>query len=782
VDKPPPDAMINLLSEDYSDLGSSPKQIKQQRRSRSNSTASDGTKKVHPRSRKNSITKEEDVVAMDETSDKISSSSMMMMMNSLSGDVSPPPVMCGAHFFTAKCTTKSCPFPHLTSLHGMIETECLQEVLNTTTSYSSATEEDHNHDDRFMPALYCVKLDHVSQLTQKISDGLIKATDIVYAVDHQKTLFYDRNRGGLLHPPSSTTTTSPNNNSTPTKWKHPPNSYSAVATTLPGLLLRQIVEFLPDVGVAAMNGVCREWRLAFSPLTGPPDDNKEYNNTIWTFLLTRNGWPGTTYEDYCLHATVVRDITALKTQGQRQQQPLVAWAHHNQQTGVPSLVLVKAWKPNQVFTIDTAATAVLYESTRGQAQQPHTKVLLRASLDPYLHTKKRTVSVIAAALDDTTIGVLAQVKSANVEARAYILILKQRDTFLLNDNDDDDDGTVVIDIGVAILNYLLSLETADHSMLQLMDFLQSHEFGDVEISASAALAACGHGRFLLHVQISIPTSTMDNADELNMEIIDRRLVLFSSDAVLWMGDSEDDYIFSLQCQREIVAMRTSHRNLVVAPLMQGAPHRISNTNKATEKIVISRTHIVSCYSFRVSPLDVYSSELRFYPAHDHFSIMAPQQQPPLVVKIDDSMSIEDLSCVRLDHLVVLCIEHAENVNRVDGAMDGRGNRFWRPDQHGAKLWALIMYIPTQTMIRSIDLGSSVVDVDYIPQMIEYVDQTVALCSKDGTMWMSGTDVLDARVQVIEAIHNNSSTKKKKKRQPTRGGKKDGFARGMSLRG
>jgi hypothetical protein len=766
VDKPPPDAMMRPAEDDSEDAF---KMMK--RRGRSNSTASDGKnssagttpKKVHPRSRKNSITKEEDVIMMDSHH----------ATTSTTNAASDPPaavmvtMMCRHHFYTAKCNGKQCAFPHLTSICGVIQPECLDDLIHSFSESEAIL--------LSTPALYCLKLNHISQLFTTEYSNIIKPSDIVYAVDEKsKTLLYDRHREGLLvgkkKKSSSAMATTMATTDHPHDTNHP--VYSTVASTLPALLLRYVIEYLPDDAVASMSAVCHDWHGALSPTNLP----------VWQFLLNRNKWPGTSYDDYAAHASVVRDITSWQTQ---MQQP--GGNYHGGSAASedsPSIVLVTAWQPHQVLVIDSTASAILYDGSL--SIRP--KMLLRSSLDPYRNTKKRTINVVAAALDDTTIGLLAQVKSVNVEAIASILILKQRDAFLLNDdnNDVDDDenngGTHVIDIGTALLNYLLSLDVADHRMLQLMDFLQTHDFGEVQIVASPALAACGHGRFLLHVQIWIPTNVPDMDPDMFM-MIDRRMVLFSADAVLWMGDSNDNSIHNLQYEpsnTHRVAMCPDLGGIVVTQLMDGAPpHRIDA--KYANKVLITRTHIVAYMVFQLSPMHSLTTELRFHDRSDHNELVLAQSPDPQVLPFANNMYINDISCVRGDHLVVMCSELTENTLRIDDALGHRQNEFFLPHNEGTTLQALIIHVPTQVIIRSIALT-----MYEHPRMMDYAEQTLVLCADNNAIWMSGLDVLDARAQHEEEEanrhNNNHSAKKKKKRKPQRGGKKDGFARGISLRG
>jgi hypothetical protein len=97
----------------------------------------------------------------------------------------------------------------------------------------------------------------------------------------------------------------------------------------------------------------------------------------------------------------------------------------------------------------------------------------------------------------------------------------------------------VISIGEAVLNYLLSSEEADHRLLRLYDFLtDGGDVSEVEILASHSIKACGYGRFLVEVSISIPSLELDEEEDI-MILLDRKVILFSAtaEAIVWMGES-----------------------------------------------------------------------------------------------------------------------------------------------------------------------------------------------------------------------------------------------------
>ena len=137
----------------------------------------------------------------------------------------------------------------------------------------------------------------------------------------------------------------------------------------------------------------------------------------------------------------------------------------------------------------------------------------------------------------------------------------------------------VIDIEEAVLNYILCLDYVDARLLRLHDFLSmGGHIEDTEILVSRSMASCGYGRFMIEVAISIPMlddEHDDDEDSLShmggmMLLLDRKLFLISSSlgAIVWMGDSnaptenlrprqEDMTLVSLRGPRPAQGTRTA---------------------------------------------------------------------------------------------------------------------------------------------------------------------------------------------------------------------------------
>jgi len=131
---------------------------------------------------------------------------------------------------------------------------------------------------------------------------------------------------------------------------------------------------------------------------------------------------------------------------------------------------------------------------------------------------------------------------------AYLLVVLRREDFLVGTGE----GAIialelltVIDVGKAVLADLVSGEDveADLFALRVMDFVNQRSMGEVNVWTSPALSSLGHGRFLLHVLVTLPVDSDTDTDEASEdeEAVGGRLVVISShaEAVIWTATETD---------------------------------------------------------------------------------------------------------------------------------------------------------------------------------------------------------------------------------------------------
>jgi len=505
------------------------------------------------------------------------------------------PLLCRSHFFRGKCDDASrkkgaCRYLHYSSRYLTLATavnlkrgsESLKREVNFTedAAISAVPEGVSRTDPGAVDMLYYINVDLKAvavgenkedqsasdYLVEALSTRNIKLSSIVY-VAINNTLIFDRYREGVLVNDRDFLFAMAGAESGMGERRVSMESEeSAMALKeLPGPILEHVLTFLPDAAVAAASQVCKAW----SHEIGQNSPN------LWRHLLLRREWPlpGSANSDnseegeeedegavgqllfrqsFLQHYTAMRDANAIKSginvlvtnrvAGGREMCYQDFSTREHAPTEPNCCVALATWAPRRALAAYSRDCSLrLFESTsRNGAEDILCRELVSVRVDPYKNTKRRRCSLVSMGLDEQSIGCLCHVMADNVEAEAYILVVLSRDDFLLGDSGSTaaDVNLNVIDIGESVLNYVLSSDVVDHRMLQLMDFLsEDGEIGEVEVLVSQTIAACGYGRFMVEVSISIPSNEADPT----MRLLDRKLVLFSANAgaIVWMGESND---------------------------------------------------------------------------------------------------------------------------------------------------------------------------------------------------------------------------------------------------
>lgn len=436
-------------------------------------------------------------------------------------------------------------------------------------------------------------------VTQKLNANSCSIASIVYMVISTPTkdvLLYDRNRDGLVISDFMTDiladerdiSTSSHNETNP-------------AEGLPISILEHILGYSDAPTVAYAAQVCKAWNREI----GHASPN------LWRHMLEKRSWPlpqllvsngmntldsrtstavlheedtsmtvtKQLRDEFIKHYSLIRDVRAIQsaltgllakrsTDGRE-----MTYQNFSARRGSPQTpnhcVDVKVWGPNRVlaaYSFD--CTLRLFQAVSkddkdcasGRLHQKYCREVVCQSIDPYRGTKKKNCFIEAMELDEDVVGCLCSVSNEMSDHKIWhVLIVIKRDELLVTDSSANEasgriaepaEGSLcIIDIEEAVMNYILCLDFVDHRLLRLQDFLAAGGHVDeVEIIVSRSIAACGHGRFMVEVAISIPVldeedlagdeDSLTHMEEM-MLLLDRKLFLFSSSlgAIVWMGES-----------------------------------------------------------------------------------------------------------------------------------------------------------------------------------------------------------------------------------------------------
>jgi hypothetical protein len=626
---------------------------------------------------------------------------------------------------------------------------------------------------------------------------------------------------------------------------------------LPGQVLEYILTFLPDSAVSTASQVCKAWHHEIG----------RNSPNLWRHMLERREWPlpmidhdpeptkeandatrRVFRDSFMRHYSVIRDVSAIQSAmgGLMMRRGIdkkkeMSYQDFSTRKFAPSApnacVSVQVWGPNRILAAygDDCSLRLFATVPKLGSDERICRELVCQRIDPYHNTKKRSCRIVSVGLDEEVVGSLCHVMADGVDAEAYVLVILSRDDFLQGESNVAGDFEVanlsVIDIGEAVINYLLCLDDVDHRLLRMIDFLSDGgDIGEVEVLVSQTMAACGHGRFMVEVSISVPELDLDDEGngESTLQLLDRRLVLFSAGigAIVWMGESQpltheprprnEDLTLTyarrphpggsraschiaVACANSPVIMvgeiePTGH--VQSAQLLDGSELVRSEILEEGWEMITSHSRPVLMTASDVVAADTmfrevenrgseFRSVISFYP---HYK--GADDALYSILPIPGNMEIIRMSSFRDEHVVAICRESTLSSNDLIDVEDLGGQWFasmgeW---EHNKSIHAVIIHVPSRREIGRVrlmdDVSNFIVDV---PRITVTNDGTIGV----GVSWrgviMTGIDArsLAARTDTIvldDTLTPVKAAKGKKKRRQNKGSKKDVFARGMSKGG
>jgi hypothetical protein len=807
------------------------------RKGRSNSIHEE-KKKAHPRSNKE--------VPAPETTDEDA------------------PRLCRQHFCSGKCNDKKGGCRHVHVPGGQCKTLAQVVTDKDILSLSSAANEDDGDNTGGMDMIYYLSIDavkdaavfdggviNISDLaSKKLADETCGIASVVYLAMNNHLLF-DRYRGGVIVSDSelenilqgderrlrSTSVFSEDGND---------NEDAKEDHDLPSHVLEYILRFLPDVAVASMSRVCSAWYNEIGQ--DSPD--------MWRNMLERRQWPMMPAEirasesprnifrrSFLRHFSVVRDIEAVKlaagaimsTSRKIVEEKEMVYQVFSARRLAPQsqnpCIAVRVWSANHVLiAYSRDCTLRLFKAvdkTTDGASPRACRELVCVSVKPYKNTRKRYYRLVAMDLDDDAIACLFESKDVGQGIQAFKLTVTSREAFLCADGSgtNDPDGAAleegalqVFDVGDTVLNYLLSCGEVGHRLLPLFDFLtDGGDLSSVDVLVSQNIHACGYGRFLLEVAISIPSPEWNEEGEDIIMSLERKIVLFSATAgaIIWMEDCNPTE--SLLPRHEDVTMASfrhhcrpgerraacsfafvsSFTDIILSAELDATGQMQNPTVVEASRLVrnellennwqIHRFHyrpVVITFSDVVladtlfRELDggrkVKKSVVSFYPRFGNDLSYA-------TLTLEGDCEAIRMERIQDDYAVVLC--RVRKFLNAEAAIDG-------DDAVSLSIEAIVIHVPSRRAIHRVclleeDSAFPMPGNDDIPILFAASGETVGV----GLWWkgviLTGKDVREVGSNTMHAVEDEKSRgakkQKKKQRQSTKG-KKDGFARGMSLTG
>ncbi|CAJ1930767.1 unnamed protein product [Cylindrotheca closterium] len=640
---------------------------------------------------------------------------------------------------------------------------------------------------------------------------------IVY-VTFNGTLLFDRYQKGLLLSDNDLRTCISMAKSATSSSQ----TSSNLAKSMPGSVLEYILTFLSEFEIAGMSSVCKSWNKEIG---------KESAN-LWRHCLERRQWPVNTSEDlehapyrqiFLSHYGVRRDLNAIQlgvsdilTRKSRSTTEAVSRSfesskdtpqYPNHSAGMAG------WKNQVIVAYSHECTLRLFSTAEksGGDGDKLCRELVCQNIDPYRNTKKRTSTLVDLALDDSRIGCLCKIEEENVEEKSTRLLLLNLDEFLTSDVAEEEGILHQIGLENAILDFLFDYDGIDDDLMEFLSYISSGgALEDIIVLVSPSLVACGNGLFLFHASWSIPSVNGVEGEECFF----KRLFMYSAGAgaiVLMQNvgsntvtnEAHESYNLASQVITDekgvshctfaassavsssltIGSIETNGAIRTDSPIVGTIPEGYSLCQRRKRPMAMVGSTTVVADSMVENAEDEESNKT--YKSILSFNLCPASETDSLSFTIDlqGNLEVVDLISFRDEHVLLLCYMFPQTGDTDIDAIDGHW--FGPPTEDElVSLVGIVYHVPSRTEIHRVVLLSDQ-HGSLEPLDISVHDGTVAASLWWKGLLMTGEDVRARQEDSIagqELATPASKTKKKKKKTPKKGGKKDGFARGMSMRG
>jgi len=582
---------------------------------------------------------------------------------------------------------------------------------------------------------------------------------------------------------------------------------------LPVAVLEQILEFLPDESSGILPMVCRGW-------------NKEIGKTspaLWEFLLSRRNWAKPQLDnegdDICIFTEECKKLfVSHKVICNAVNATIDAFSNFPSDElplSSNSLALSKDLKENvsgcsSIRCWDTSACVVAYQkecvlsifkAVRDPDYTLSCKKILCIRVAPFPHSRKTSCELRSFDLDKESILCCYEVNGLS-----NWLTLVKRESLLLNSAEStlDNDAFQKYDLCRLMQHYCVSVANGMETIIALFAS-RNRDLDEIEASVHGQIVACeSHFNFL--VNIFMPNDDEDTEIDTTVDMVQvaRAIVQFSAktESFTWcqLVPEELDPIMTdtllsgyipatktLVCSSTlpspIITIHTERRRGIMSTSIHGDMlellsqelltdgWELSELNQA-ERVAVSETHVILADALFHEENDSSKLVLSFLPIetieYDKTSRIALKN-----VKYLLSMHVHG------DYVTIICtIGPASNEDEFDGHWFGEEDT-----QNQDKSQVIIVHIPSQKEIYRRVFSDQNINVSKIKMIFGNSSLPTVFAAKDQKVLISGLVLTDVKTEILQEKPKTSlKTKVKKKKKGFKNNKKDGFARGMSMRG
>lgn len=582
--------------------------------------------------------------------------------------------------------------------------------------------------------------------------------------------------------------------------------------SLPGSVLEGILKFLPDEASGLLPMVCKSFSLEIG-ISSP---------SLWRYLISRRSWPlldcrnsslssRNTYRDLFLsHYEVSRNVRCIencvKQLKDRSDCDKVAFSAYSR---IP--ISAHPWNNISVVAAEEyGCTLKLFEAAKSGTNLV-CKEITSARIAPFPNSKKFCCSLMSMNLDDVYIACYFKTgKKGEISNNTWLVVVKRNDLLchVNGANQESLDGLQKYDIHDYYLTHVRQNWSEDSNLSQYLNeyITNDGDLASINLSLFGNIEVCGNGLFMLLGKICGSNEhnpeNWDNLEErvvLIMFSIPQELIVWSQlmvlDPEITMDVNHDSIIRSCVQNRSQSATSSTFLCCASVPIYlirvetrsckvtcDAVDERLVSTrNQAlfpdswaildlTKRLsVVTKSHVVFADVLQLRYSSGVKVVLSFLPLNADASDSSLLYKGPISnLVIDKCHDVRSLHYDGSDHVIMQCLYKCE-------ALVGHSE----VDTYYTNL--VVVHIPSQAIIHRCCLATW--NGEDVCQLIfdGTKSESMALFIRLEGLAMTGS-IIRNLAKVIETcpkLINKSPKKKKKKRLASKGGKKDGFARGIS---
>ncbi len=580
-------------------------------------------------------------------------------------------------------------------------------------------------------------------------------------------------------------------------------------TNLPVTVLEQILEFLPDESTGILSMVCKDWYREIGK-TSP---------ALWEFLLSRRKWAKPTFDEeggdinifteqckklFVSHKIICNIIdNTLNGFADFPTEEVVSFntmaISKDLKENVSSCSSIRCWDDSTcIVAYEKECFLSIFKAVRDADSSLSCKQILCIRVAPFPHSRKKTCELRSFDLDEETILCCYEINGL-----CNWLTLVKRENLLLNSAESvlDKDAFQRFDLSRLMEDYCIAVTDGMENIISLF---ASQNRGLDEIEASVhgqTLTAC-EGHFIFLVNIFMPHEDEDDENDTRVDMMQvaRAMVQFSvkKKSFTWCQLVPDDLdpimtntllcsyhkpttktlICSSTLPSPIITINTERRRGITSTSMHGDMLESLSQQLLTdgwelsdslqlERVALSETHVILADALIHEESESSKLVLSFLPVET----MKYDKTSRIILN-----DVKHLLSMRVHGDYVTCIiETGSNDDEFDGQ--------WFSEEQNQDLYVIIAHIPSQLEIYRRAFSNQNCNLSRMKMIFGRDPMPTVFAAKDQKVLISGLVLADVKTHTLpEKLKTSSKTKMKKKKKGFKNNKKDGFARGMSMRG